>query len=214
MAEQCAYLSLCCLSHQLTSLKQSTGLSTAHRPAAVHKWLQLCRRNYDQRPEMSDEVSFAEAWWKWWTELQPAWRDRSDDGRPVVGATVGDNWQTLARPGKNGMLITLLTLLWWKEVATQATEASWADAVKDVAWVMEQLAKSARYADSKRLFSSSLTFHPVATSAVYHLTSLSRQPRPRRSDASNMPRCLASSSPSFSFVLSVAYCMYLVPMFA
>ncbi|TFK80672.1 hypothetical protein K466DRAFT_605143 [Polyporus arcularius HHB13444] len=63
---------------------------------------------------------------------------------------VQDHWDKLSRPGQNGLLMVLLALLWWREAATPATEADWAEAAQDVAWVISHMA---RLVSGKRVLS-------------------------------------------------------------
>lgn len=44
-------------------------------------------------------------------------------------------------PGKNGMFIALLSLMWWKEIATSTTEKC-QEAVLDISWVIWKVASS------------------------------------------------------------------------
>ncbi len=100
----------------------------------------------EKSPAIKDEESYARAWWAWWSQLQPEWRVRGADGRPVPGGSVVDDWgKSLCRPGKNGVLMVLLALVWWKEITTAATTVDWDVAVQDVAWVLSQMARSSRY---------------------------------------------------------------------
>lgn len=80
-------------------------------------------------------------WWEWWAGLQPAWRECDDRGIPVIGGS-GD-WNALRAPGKNGLLIVLLSLAWWREAATNATMQRWTAALADVAWVIQSMAAQA-----------------------------------------------------------------------
>ncbi|RDX40321.1 hypothetical protein OH76DRAFT_1459537 [Lentinus brumalis] len=117
------------------------GLSPAHRPEEVAHWLKVLRRNIAKSPVIKDEVSYAEKWWKWWAGLQPSWRIRDAQLRPVIGGE-GD-WEALKKPGKNGLLMVLLSLAWWSDAATAATRSQWDIAVKDVSWVMVSMGKGA-----------------------------------------------------------------------
>ncbi len=77
------------------------------------------------------------SWWAWWASLQPEWRTKDSFGRPVVGGE--GTWDNLRYPGKNGMLMVLLSLWWWRGIAT-ATIDDWTVAVHDVCWVLEKMA--------------------------------------------------------------------------
>ncbi|KAI0735943.1 hypothetical protein C8Q76DRAFT_573844, partial [Earliella scabrosa] len=113
------------------------GLAATHRPDAVGEWLRVLRRDLDKSPVIKDEVEYANQWWAWWGGLQPNWRSRDDRGRPIIddSAACGENtWEGLRKPGANGVLMVLLSLCWWREIATPATLDAWQDAVMDVTW--------------------------------------------------------------------------------
>ena len=119
---------------------QSKGLSAANRPEAVSHWLRVLRRDLAKSPSIQDEVGYAKQWWTWWSGLQPEWRGRDNHGRPMMS---GDGaWDCLNKPGVNGMLIVLLSLSWWREIATTLTLDSWNAAAADVAWVIDKLCTS------------------------------------------------------------------------
>ncbi|RDX40784.1 hypothetical protein OH76DRAFT_1365665, partial [Lentinus brumalis] len=122
-----------------------SGLGTHGRPPAIRHWLQINRRDYHKRPPIDNEEEFSKSWWVWWTSLQPEWRQLDARGRPVMNDTVADDWEPLTRPGLNGLLIVLLSLLWWKEIATQATEPDWDQAARDVSWVVMHMARAFMY---------------------------------------------------------------------
>ncbi|EIW53636.1 uncharacterized protein TRAVEDRAFT_94269, partial [Trametes versicolor FP-101664 SS1] len=109
------------------------GLGTDRRPSEVGHWLRVLRRNLAKPPQIKKESQYAMLWWEWWAGLQPAWRECDDRGIPVIGGS-GD-WNALRAPGKNGLLIVLLSLAWWREAATNATMQRWTAALADVAWV-------------------------------------------------------------------------------
>lgn len=84
-------------------------------------------------------------------------------------------------------------------MATEQTEALWADAVDDVAWVVENLAKHARFVVllSPNLAQGMLNFSVSVTSVLYLTTTPTMPPLPRRSDAVD---------PSNTFVLTPVLC--------
>lgn len=108
----------------------------------------LCRE-YTKVPDIEDEATYASNWWKWWGGLQPEWREHDTEGRPIAGGE-GD-WDALEKPGKNGFLIVLISLWWWKGVASSATMGDWSAAMEDVAWVVSSMAavKTGRDGTSK-----------------------------------------------------------------
>lgn len=121
-------------------VSQAKGLGTDHRPPEVHHWLRVQRRNLHKPPNINDEHRYGASWWQWWASLQPDWRPRDEDGRPILGGS-GD-WEVLTRPGRNGLLIVLLSLVWWHDAA-ESTRSEWEAAVKDVSWVVACMAQQA-----------------------------------------------------------------------
>ncbi|KAJ7481412.1 hypothetical protein B0H11DRAFT_1652549, partial [Mycena galericulata] len=49
------------------------------------------------------------------------------------------SWEGMRVPGQNGFLSVLIGLKWWREKAARAGGEEWKEAVRDVAWVLEQL---------------------------------------------------------------------------
>lgn len=127
---------LCCVANLLT---QAQGLGTVSRPKEVAEWMKWGRK-LNKPPAITDISQFSQSWWGWWQGLQPAWRLRDSSNRPLISSMVGDHWGGLVRPGKNGLLLVLLTLAWWKNVCTELTLFEWEAAVADVSWVVSQMA--------------------------------------------------------------------------
>ena len=93
-------------------------------------------------PKIADVSGYSKQWWLWWGALQPNWRtsDTSQFGRELIG-----QFDTLIRPGKNGMFIVLLSLCWWADSLDYPTEdILWRNAMNDVAWVLSRLAQGKR----------------------------------------------------------------------
>lgn len=107
------------------------GLPTNGRPEEVAEWLRFGRK-LGKNPAITDEEAYAQRWCVWWASLQPDWR--CDATGKCVRAGEGP-WGILDHPGKNGMFIALLSLMWWKEVATSTTEKCH-EAIRDVSWVI------------------------------------------------------------------------------
>lgn len=69
--------------------------------------------------------------------MQPDWRTAGPANDKMSREGAG-GWEKLRRPGKNGILIVLLTLWWWK-AQPLVVEKDWLVAVDDVRWVLEVL---------------------------------------------------------------------------
>ncbi|KAF7798118.1 hypothetical protein EIP86_009333 [Pleurotus ostreatoroseus] len=113
------------------------GLQTDDRPKQIGHWMQYLRRDLKKTPEIQDVESYALAWWAWWRGMQPEWRVDVPLGGTMRRDGTG-GWEKLRRPGKNGVLLVLLSLWWWK-AHPSADENAWAVAVEDVKWVLEAL---------------------------------------------------------------------------
>ncbi|KAI0716930.1 hypothetical protein C8Q76DRAFT_616890, partial [Earliella scabrosa] len=112
------------------------SLGAKNRPEAIGRWLRVDRRVLAKTPNMPNEAEYADMWWSWWGGLQPGWRIRGPSGRPCTGGE--GPWDELSVPGKNGMLIVLLSLLWWHGIMSE-TRGDWEAAVRDVVWVLQQM---------------------------------------------------------------------------
>ncbi|CDO70036.1 hypothetical protein BN946_scf184551.g4 [Trametes cinnabarina] len=117
----------------------SRGLGTTHHPPEVHHWLRVQRCVLDKPLVIDDEAAYCLSWWKWWAGVQPDWHERNVNGRPVTGGT-GD-WDALDVPGRNGMLIVLLSLVWWRAAASSETLNDWNMAVMDILYVVVAMAQ-------------------------------------------------------------------------
>ncbi|KAK7017234.1 hypothetical protein R3P38DRAFT_3201625 [Favolaschia claudopus] len=83
-------------------------------------------------------------WWGWWSEMQPAEREKTEDGgltRPEAA-----DWSALAKMyGINGLMLVMASLCWWGSSAERFggdDKVEWLAAVSDVTWVLEQLLES------------------------------------------------------------------------
>ncbi|OSC99713.1 hypothetical protein PYCCODRAFT_1372698 [Trametes coccinea BRFM310] len=115
----------------------SKNLPTDQRPKEIGNWLRLDRRKLSRTPAINDEAAYAKQWQCWWRKLQPDWREYDDLGHPVFGGE--GSWGSLHQPGKNGILMVLLSLMWWKEIASPLTADEWQNAASDVLWVVWQM---------------------------------------------------------------------------
>ncbi|KAI9056571.1 hypothetical protein FKP32DRAFT_1585928 [Trametes sanguinea] len=96
------------------------GLPSKHRPPQVADWMRINRRDLEKPPIIPDIGDSA--------------------GRPQIGG-IGD-WDCLENPGKNGILIVLLSLVWWRQQSTAASAHDWEAAVRDVGWVIGSMARA------------------------------------------------------------------------
>ena len=121
---------------------QGKGFGTGDRPAAVGNWFRLDRRRLDKSPRMPPEGEFRDGWWLWWGGLQPSWRSVDVRGRPLDPGVGDGPWDALQKPGSNGVMIILLSLVWWWEIATVATMDDLRAAIDDVTWVLSRMVES------------------------------------------------------------------------
>ncbi|TDL13188.1 hypothetical protein BD410DRAFT_700676, partial [Rickenella mellea] len=91
-------------------------LGNKDRPEQVSIWMRYGRQ-YDKPPEIPSLDEFSTSWRKWWTALQPAWRKNSQGPDwPLLLYNQGpddESWPGVAKGGKNGFHIVIVTLLWW-----------------------------------------------------------------------------------------------------
>jgi hypothetical protein len=71
---------------------------------------------------VADVSEFRAKWVQWWSCLQPS------------SQLAGVNWEPLRKPGKNGFLLVMMSLVWWGK-ATHADE-EWKKSVADVTRVL------------------------------------------------------------------------------
>lgn len=97
------------------------------RPKEIAQWTRASRPLVDSDILVPED--FAVTWWKWWSRLQPP--SRSEAGRPdMLSPTYLMKWDSIRKPGKNGLILVIVALRWWG-VASSASE-EWRKAVDDV----------------------------------------------------------------------------------
>lgn len=109
-------------------------------------WLRVLRAEIGKEPTIADTAAYSQQWCGWWASIQPDWRERDSADRLIAGGT--GPWDALKKPGKNGLRIVLLSLAWWGlEVLdteqphyTKEAHEDWNHAVKDVLWVISEMA--------------------------------------------------------------------------
>ncbi|KAJ7238466.1 hypothetical protein C8J57DRAFT_1012743, partial [Mycena rebaudengoi] len=126
---------------KLEARSRFLGLTRRHLakgcPEEVALWIQNARK--PGRVSITNASAFGKAWWAWWSELNPKWRARGENGS-LERAGSGD-WTGLARMGPNGMLCILICLRWWRDMLVEPVAEgemeAWMDAVKDVHWAVQ-----------------------------------------------------------------------------
>ncbi|KAJ7615075.1 hypothetical protein DFH06DRAFT_1013683 [Mycena polygramma] len=114
------------------------------RPGEVKEWVRDGRGRTMAVIPIPNRAAFEQKWWKWWTALQPSWRG-SWRGRSSSApcAPQGGGWESLAVPGRNGLLSVVATLYWWgcaeKKDGIEARSAEWEEAAAEVISVLRAL---------------------------------------------------------------------------
>ncbi|KAF9548607.1 hypothetical protein CPC08DRAFT_620538, partial [Agrocybe pediades] len=86
-------------------------LKSRHRPSMVGDWINRARPSTSWRPNIRDISKLADEFMKWWSSLQPQWRV-GEDGVILFKQKVGD-WDSLRKPGLNGLLSVVAGLFYW-----------------------------------------------------------------------------------------------------
>ncbi|KAG5716552.1 hypothetical protein E4T56_gene16353 [Termitomyces sp. T112] len=125
------------------------GLPRRLRPSEVSRWIKRGRGRGGGQVIVVDIEEFSKAWWKWWTDMQPKWRehDAHDKPKQVMPVRAEDeDWTCLQKPGANGMINVVAGLHGWgvaikKQIPSESgrRKADWLYAVEDCRWVMERL---------------------------------------------------------------------------
>ncbi|KAI0281132.1 hypothetical protein BGY98DRAFT_902412, partial [Russula aff. rugulosa BPL654] len=80
------------------------------RPREISVWMKNGRRWTDV--DLDDTERFGKQWWDWWHSLQPKSRIRRYQSRST-SPTLEMDWSGLQKPGKNGILLVMISLVWW-----------------------------------------------------------------------------------------------------
>ena len=103
------------------------------RPAEIGMWMKKGRPWKDMG--IADKVGFGQGWWNWWSSLLP-------DSRAVNDApTVDMDWGKMNKPGRNGFLLVMLSLVWWRTAS--GGDGGWWKAVTEVSTVLRCMLGSA-----------------------------------------------------------------------
>jgi hypothetical protein len=77
---------------------------------------------------IANTAGFVQKWWGWWSSLQPDSRTANDM------LIINMNWEKLKKPGRNGFLLIILSLVWWGKASSRDEE--WQMAVAEVSKVL------------------------------------------------------------------------------
>ncbi|KIL68683.1 hypothetical protein M378DRAFT_36297, partial [Amanita muscaria Koide BX008] len=78
-------------------------LPTASRPEEVSWWIKR-KKLVNLQPPIEKPAEFGATWKRWWTMMQPAWRE----GESLVRTVSGDvDWAPLMRGGSNGFSLVV-----------------------------------------------------------------------------------------------------------
>ncbi|KAL1749875.1 hypothetical protein FB107DRAFT_224827 [Schizophyllum commune] len=113
-----------------------------YRPSDIPAWIKR-HRGTTYAPEIPDDKpprDFLEDWEvamrNWWSDINPQWRSRLEDGT-VTGRGTGD-WSALDCRGANGHLSILKGLAWWFKLEGKPNGSrAWREHVEDVQWALE-----------------------------------------------------------------------------
>ncbi|KAF8999721.1 hypothetical protein BDZ89DRAFT_1147582 [Hymenopellis radicata] len=122
---------------------------TKVRPLEVGKWFKTHRQW--QTPQVLKSVdNFVSGWWAWWKAMQPSGRRGPED---TLLRPKDFSWDGLeSKVGRNGLVLVLLTLLWWGEAVFLSSSeqddvarhrVDWALAVDDVTWAIDDMLQNA-----------------------------------------------------------------------
>ena len=117
-------------------------LSNTNRPREIGEWFQHGRR-WDKQPLVGPEDidRFSVAWWKWWSELQPASRATKDAVQMLRQPPNDGEWHEALKGTNNGLYVVLVALGWWVLGARldDRNMEAWNHAASDVIWAIGQM---------------------------------------------------------------------------
>lgn len=82
-----------------------------------------------------DALAYGAAWWAWWADMQLSGRQIEGDIAPDTDDSILD-WTRLCKPGPFGIILVLISLVWWKNMLNGSENPSWTRAVLDVEAVL------------------------------------------------------------------------------
>ncbi|KAJ3905672.1 hypothetical protein F5879DRAFT_799125 [Lentinula edodes] len=112
------------------------------RPRMLNDW---SKRRSASIPALSTVAlvqHFGESVWTWWCSLQPPWRTYSvADNRPNPVSIYGTDWKSLNKGGKNGWMLILTCVKWWREGLESLTEDERRELEKDWYTAMDDISR-------------------------------------------------------------------------
>ncbi|KDR76064.1 hypothetical protein GALMADRAFT_15531, partial [Galerina marginata CBS 339.88] len=91
--------------------KEVSRLKSMKRPVAIAKWIWRARAP-TWRPAIASLDQYGTSFLAWWTVLQPDWR-LSDDKKSINVDATGEDWESLRKPGLNGLVSVVAALFYW-----------------------------------------------------------------------------------------------------
>ena len=89
-------------------------------------------------PPIESVQLFEDEWVGWWSVIQPPWRDT--EAWPFVQeGDAGKDWGDLAKGGKDGLFLVVVSLGWWIHTRDPSKDSKVNDAIIDVTWVINNL---------------------------------------------------------------------------
>ncbi len=112
------------------------------RPDVITQW---AKRSGDiaSSPKINDLEEFGSHWRTWYRGFQPTCR-LGRQNWPLLKKAPTDpfEWESLRKGSKRGLILILVSLLWWDEQAvTKRERAAFSSAFNDVVFVMRELSK-------------------------------------------------------------------------
>lgn len=104
--------------------------STDVRPSEIAVWMKNGR--HWKEVVIADIEKFRQRWWAWWHSLQP--ESRVCDDITLIPASPDSDWSSLSKPGRNGFLLIMVSLMWWGKGSNQ--DGPWIHAVAEVTAVI------------------------------------------------------------------------------
>ncbi|KAJ3725418.1 hypothetical protein C8R42DRAFT_576411 [Lentinula raphanica] len=96
---------------------QTASFSAAKgvRPSLV-EWFFKNRKNVEATLKHHFDITakkLGEDIGKWWSVINPEWRERDRENRIVPGGEGEGTWNSVHKPGQCGMITVLVCIRWW-----------------------------------------------------------------------------------------------------